>query len=148
VPESDEERERIAAIASTVKISNLNFCGNVEFLSTHWLMFGFAYVENLRLDLFNGAHLTDEHLHECGRRKIEDLCVVVANAEPLAVSDEGVLDYLFAPENGMATRRLHLSAFNTSPQFVQKLVKVSTSRLLECHCRGTPGVPPYHTEPE
>ena len=98
-------------------------------LSLLRLLFGFARVKELSLQRISGNQLTDEDLHECGRRQISRFSVLYtreADAEPLAVSDEGVLDYLFAPEHAMPDRRLVLPSFNASPQFVQKLVEVST----------------------
>lgn len=57
---------------------------------------------------------------------VSDCGISIEDAGPLAVSDEAVLDCLFAPEYGKPDRRLVLPAFNARPQFVQKLVEVST----------------------
>ncbi|KAH7725216.1 hypothetical protein AAVH_07264 [Aphelenchoides avenae] len=120
------ELERLAAVAATVQVAHLSLGCELRHLSPHSqrrLMFGFARVEELSLVRINGSQLTDDDLRECGRKQILEISVATADAEPLAVSDEAVLDYLFSPEYGMPGRQLLLSAFNASPQFVQKLVQ-------------------------
>ncbi|KAH7703858.1 hypothetical protein AAVH_28967 [Aphelenchoides avenae] len=127
-PITEEEVAHISAIAPTVKVTDLRLYGRLTHLSPatlHRLMFGFASIQELTLYRFNGNQLTDEHLHECGRRQIWRLRIITkaADAGPLAVSDEGLLDFLYAPEHGTSKRKVVLTAFNASPQFAQKLLR-------------------------
>ncbi|KAH7693246.1 hypothetical protein AAVH_39721 [Aphelenchoides avenae] len=131
-PITDEELAQIAAVAPTVKVADLRLLGHLRHLSPaalHRLMFGFASFEELTLYKFNGNQLTDEHLHECGRRQIWRLRVTTesADAGPLAFGDEALLNFLFFPDQAMPKRKVVLTAFNASPQFVQKLI--SRARL-------------------
>lgn len=124
-PISEEEVAEIAAVAATVKVANLSVYCRLTHLSpdsVHRLMFGFSSIEGLTLRRFNGNQLTEEFLHECGRKQIWRLYATTesADAGPLAFSDEALLDYLLALE----PREVVISAFCASPQFVQKLISV------------------------
>ncbi|KAH7718507.1 hypothetical protein AAVH_14026 [Aphelenchoides avenae] len=124
---SEDEAAQLAAIAANVKVDDLRFWGCLTHLSPsalYRLMFGFASVKELTLRRFNGNQTMDDHLRECGRKQICDVHAVseLADVGPLAVSDEAMLDYLFAPVYGMRERNVAVSAFTANPQFVQKLV--------------------------
>ncbi|KAH7706822.1 hypothetical protein AAVH_25948 [Aphelenchoides avenae] len=126
-PITDEELALIAAVAPTVTVTDLRLWGELRHLSPaalHRLMFGFSSVKELTLLRFNGNQLTDEHLRECVRRQIWRLHVPTeaVDAGSAAFSDEALLDFLYAPDHGMHKREAVVSAFNGSPQFVQKLV--------------------------
>ncbi|KAH7702512.1 hypothetical protein AAVH_30331, partial [Aphelenchoides avenae] len=126
-PITDDELDQIAAVAPTVKVTDLRLYGRLTHLSPaalHRLMFGFSSVNELSLHQFNGSQLTDEHLRECCRRRIWRLHVPSekADAGPVAISDEALLDFLCSPEHEMPKREAVVRAFNASPQFVQKLV--------------------------
>lgn len=113
-----------------MKVADLRLYGQLTHLSPPALprlMFSFSSVKELTLQV-NSTQLTDEHLHECGRRHIWRVCFYTVYSEeagPLAISDEALLDYLCAPGYGMQHRRVVFSAFDASQQFVQKLVSVS-----------------------
>lgn len=113
-----------------MKVANLHFWCDLRHLpapSLRRLVFGFRGVKELNLYRFNGHQLADDLLRECALRHISSVAVADTTADPgpPAVSDEGVLDYLYAPEYGMPNRELILPAFHASPQFVSKLVEVS-----------------------
>ncbi|KAH7720027.1 hypothetical protein AAVH_12448 [Aphelenchoides avenae] len=125
-PITEEEITQVAAVAGTVKVADLRLWGQLRHLSPaalHRLMFSFSTSDHFTLQV-NGTQLTDEHLHECGRRDIWRLRVTSesADAGSLAISDDGLLDYLFAPGYGTRYRRVVFSAFNASQKFVQKLI--------------------------
>lgn len=132
-PITEEEITQVAAVAGTVKVADLRLWGQLRHLSPaalHRLMFSFSTSDHFTLQV-NGTQLTDEHLHECGRRDIWRLRVTSesADAGSLAISDDGLLDYLFAPGYGTRYRRVVFSAFNASQKFVQKLISVSLRDL-------------------
>ncbi|KAH7720029.1 hypothetical protein AAVH_12450 [Aphelenchoides avenae] len=126
-PITDEELAQIASVAPTVKVTDLRLYGRLTHLlpaALHLLIFDFSSIQELTFNGFNGNQLTDQHLRDCGRRHTWRLHVIteVADAGALAFSDEALLDYLFTPKYEMPTRAVILTAFNVSPQFVQKLV--------------------------
>lgn len=127
---TEKEVDQIAAVAPTVKLADLSLYVSVEHLSPpvlHRLMFGFSSVKGITLNGLDASQLADEHLRECGRRRISRLCFpfVKARAAPFAFGDEPLLDYLYSPEYEMPERRVVLTAFGASSKFVQKLIQVS-----------------------
>lgn len=130
-PVTEEEVVQIAAAASTVKVKHLRVHADLTNLSPpalHRLLFGFSSIKELTLYRFNGNQIIDDHLRKCGRRQIFELDVSneTADGGPLALSDEAMLDYLYAPDNESRLLSFSLWAFNASPQFVHKLISVST----------------------
>ncbi|KAH7693649.1 hypothetical protein AAVH_39313, partial [Aphelenchoides avenae] len=126
-PVTEAEVAQIAAVAPTVNVTELRLCGRLTDLSPPGLlrlMFSFSSAQELTLNRFNGNQLTDEHLRECGRKQTSSLRAITesADAGPLSFSEDALLDYLFAPEHAMSERRVHISAFNASSHFVQKLI--------------------------
>ncbi|KAH7720086.1 hypothetical protein AAVH_12507 [Aphelenchoides avenae] len=124
-PITDDELARIAAVASTVQVGCLHVFADLTHLpppALHRLIFAFSSVKKLALCRVNGNQISDGHLLECARRQIWSLHAYTgsSDAEPLAISDGGLLDYLFTPAPEM--RRVVLSAFSASPLFIRKLV--------------------------